>query len=354
MTTIKVEGKLIGASHPCFIIAEAGVNHNGDMQMAHRLIDEAFAAGANAVKFQSFVTEELITAQAPKARYQIETTGMSGSQYSMLKALELTDGEQLELKNHCDSIGIIYICTPYEQISVDMLDDIGVAAFKVASTDITNLPFLHYIARKGRPVILSTGMCTLGEVEEAVNTLIHNGLMGSLALLQCTSEYPAPFDEVNLKAIHTMEKAFRCPVGFSDHTPGVGASPWAVAIGACIIEKHFTLDRNLPGPDHRASIEPSELLELVHTIRNVESALGNGIKQPSNSEIPNKQTMQKSLVARHYISAGQVITENDLTAKRPATGIPPAWLGRIAGKCARLEIAQDEILQLSHILWDES
>jgi N,N'-diacetyllegionaminate synthase len=353
MRRIEIAGRPIGDGAPCLIIAEAGVNHNGDMEMAFALIEKAAAAGADAVKFQSFITEELITAAANKAPYQVKTTGSAGSQFQMLKALELSGDQQHSLKRKCDQMGILYLCTPYETISVDLLDRIETPAYKIASTDTTNIPFLHYVAGKGRPILLSTGMCTLAEVETAVHTIQQNGGGENLALLQCTSEYPAPFSEINLRAMHTMAAAFGIPVGFSDHTPGIGAAPWAVALGAPIVEKHFTLDKRLPGPDHRASIEPEEFARLVQTIRDVESALGDGIKLPSRSEAPNKIHMQKSLVARRAIPAGQPIVAADLTAKRPATGLPPAWQTRVIGRRARADIAADQILQLAHINWDD-
>jgi N,N'-diacetyllegionaminate synthase len=351
---VRIGNRLVGPGQPCFIISEAGVNHNGDMHLAHRLIDAAAEAGADAVKFQSFVTEELITPEAPKAGYQVETTGEPGSQYKMLKALELSADQQAELKAHCERVGILYLCTPYENTSVDMLDRMGVAAFKIASTDVTNIPFLQYIANKGRPVILSTGMSTLGEVEQAVNTLRAVGLDGKFVILHCTSEYPAPVGEANLCAILTLQQAFGCPAGFSDHTPGVGASPWAVAVGACTIEKHFTLDRNMVGPDHRASLEPDELSALVRTVRDVEAALGDGIKRPTLSELPNKPLMQKSLVARRSIHAGDTITSNHLTCKRPGFGLAPSWFDRIVGKRAVLDIPKDGVLTLSSVDWSES
>lgn len=351
---VRIGNRLVGPGQPCFVIAEAGVNHNGDIHLAHRLIDAAAEAGADAVKFQSFVTEELITPEVPKASYQVKTTGEPGSQHKMLKALELSADEQAELKAHCEQVGILYLCTPYENTSVDMLDRMGIAAFKIASTDTTNIPVLRHIASKGRPVILSTGMSTLGEVEQAVNTLRAEGLDDKIVILHCTSEYPAPVSEVNLRAILTMQQAFACPVGFSDHTPGMGASPWAVAVGASVIEKHFTLDRNMVGPDHRASLEPDELSTLVRTVRDVQTALGDGIKRPMPSELPNKPLMQKSLVARRSIRAGDTITSDDLTCKRPGSGLAPSWFDRVVGKRAAVDIPKDGVLTLSNVDWSES
>lgn len=351
MNPIRIGQRLVGSDQPCFIIAEAGVNHNGDMRLAHKLIESAHAAGADSVKFQSFVADDLVTSSAPKARYQVETTKDSGGQYEMLKSLELTTDQQAELKTHCEQLGILYLCTPYETKSIDMLDRLGVAAYKIASTDTTNIPFLRYVAKKGKPVILSTGLSSLGEVEAAVEALRSGGLVENLILLHCTSEYPAPVAEVNLRAMLTMQQAFSCPVGFSDHTPGVGASPWAVAAGAVLIEKHFTLDRNMAGPDHRASLEPDELAELVQTVRQIALALGDGVKRPMPSEIPNKLRMQKSLVARQHIPAGTLITEAHLTCKRPATGLLPSWFDRVVGKRAGVDIRADTTLTLAMIDW---
>ncbi|ANV86373.1 N-acetylneuraminate synthase [Picosynechococcus sp. PCC 7117] len=348
---VRIGNREIGQDKPCFIIAEAGVNHNGNIELAHQLVDAAVKAGADAVKFQSFITEELITPEAPKAQYQVETTGKPGSQYEMLKSVELNDDQHKELKTHCDRAGIIYMCTPYENKSVDMLAHLDVAAYKIASTDTTNLPFLRYVASKGRPVILSTGMSNLAEVEEAVNTIKTGGIAEKIVILHCTSEYPAPINEVNLRAMKTLEQAFGFPVGFSDHTTGIGASPWAVAIGACVVEKHFTLDRTLNGPDHRASLEPAELSALVQTIRDVEAALGDGIKQPTASELPNKPMMQKSLVARRHIKAGKIISAEDLVCKRPGFGLQPSWYDRILGKGVTRDISAESYLTLSDIDW---
>lgn len=349
--TVTMGDRVVGEGSPCCVIAEAGVNHNGDMELAHRLIDSAKAAGADAIKFQSYHTEDLITTHAIKAAYQVATTGESESQYGMLKALELTGDQQAELKAHCDHVGVLYLCTPYDSASVEMLDRLAVAAYKVASTDTTNIPMLRQIARKRRPVLLSTGMSTLEEVQLAVRTLRDEGLDGRIILLQCTSEYPAPIEEVNLRGMHTMREACRCPVGFSDHTAGLGASPWAVALGACVVEKHFTLDRTLPGPDHRASLVPLEMADLVNTIRSVEMALGDGIKRPMPSELRNKPIMQKSVVARRHIPAGHIIQTEDLTCKRPATGLSPAWFDRVVGKRARTSMSADHIIEMADIEW---
>ncbi len=348
---VRIGNCLVGPGQPSLIIAEAGVNHNGDISRAHRLIDSAVIAGADAIKFQSFVTTELVTPGTPKAGYQMETTGQAGSQFEMLKALELSHQDHAELKTHCDDAGIMYLCTPYETISIDMLYDIGVAAFKVASTDTTNIPFLRYMAQKRLPVILSTGMCNLCEVERAITELISSGANGKIVILHCTSEYPAPFEDVNLRAMRTMEYAFSCPVGFSDHTTGIGAGTWAVALGACVVEKHFTLDRNLKGPDHRASIEPNQLRNLVKEIRRVEAAIGNGIKRPRPSEIENKAKMQKSIVIAKDITAGEVITDRMITCKRPGTGMSPLMFDQVVGQIAAKNLKKDTLLELSDIIW---
>ena len=350
-STVLIDGRKVGRGSPSYIIAEAGVNHNGDVKLAKMLIEEAVRAGADAVKFQSFITEELITPETPKADYQVETTGEAGSQYNMLKTLELTEEEQAELKAHCDKNGIVYICTPYDMTSVDMLDAIDVAAYKIASTDTTNIPFLRYVAGKARPVILSTGMSTLGEVEEAVKALKGGGGEGKIVILHCTSEYPATAEEANLRAIQTMERAFGCPVGFSDHTPGKGISPLAVAAGACMVEKHFTLDREMTGPDHRASMEPAELAELVKAVREVESALGDGVKRPTVGELKNKPKMQKSIVARRRINKGDTILAADITCKRPGTGLRPALFDNVVGKKAAEDIPKDGIMTDGSIEW---
>ena len=348
---VRIKDFKIGKKHPCFIIAEAGVNHNGNINIAHKLIESAKAAGADAVKFQCFKAESLVTRNSGKADYQLKTTSGDDSQFSMLKQLELSDREQAQLKKHCDDEGILYLCTPYEQNSADLLETIGVDAYKIASTDTSNIPFLRYLAPKNIPVILSTGMSNLGDVEESVDELKKNGLDGKIIILQCTAEYPAPLEDINLRAMKTMELAFGCPVGFSDHTSGIGASPWAVAAGACVVEKHFTLDRCMEGPDHKASIEPQEMGQMVSTIRNVELALGDGMKRIMPSERKNKSKMQKSLVATREISAGRMIKPEDLTCKRPGTGLPPNWLDKVIGQQVLKTIKKDDVLTLEAIAW---
>ncbi len=352
ITPVALAGHSIGPLQPCFVIAEVGVNHNGDMDVAHTLIDQARQAGADAVKFQSFFPEDLVTAQVPKAGYQAETTGAGEGQLDMLRRLALSAEQQGMLKAHCDRAGILYLCTPYELRSAEMLDAMGVAGFKVGSTDTVNVPFLRHLARLGRPVILSTGTCTLEEVAVGVGALNDGGAGDRTVLMHCVSQYPAPPDQVNLRAMATMESTFQVPVGFSDHTPGVGVAPWAAAAGACCIEKHYTLDKALPGPDHRASLDTRELAETVRQIRAVEAALGDGVKRPAPCEAANTRIIRRSLVAARAIAAGQVIDADDLTAKRPATGLAPSEFDRVVGRRAARAIAEGEILTTQSVDWD--
>ena len=283
MKPMLIANKLIGRDQPCFIIAEAGVNHNGDINLAKQLINAAVEAGADAVKFQTFHADNVVTRDAEKAEYQKSTTSSDESQYDMIKKLELPDDAFRELSDYANDKGIIFLSTPFDEESVDLLDDIGVPAFKIPSGEITNFPLLKKIAEKHRPIILSTGMATLGEVEEA---FLYLKEMGSkdVILLHCTTSYPAPFDSVNLRAMDTLQCAFKVPVGYSDHTEGLTIPIAAVAMGARVIEKHFTIDRTLQGPDHQASIEPHELMAMVKGIRDVERALGDGMKKPTPEE----------------------------------------------------------------------
>jgi N-acetylneuraminate synthase len=351
LPVVEIGQMRVGGGEPVLVIAEAGVNHNGSMQTAHELIDVAARAVADAVKFQAFVTEEVITPTTPKAGYQVQTTGVDDGQFKMVKALELSADQQAELQEHCQDAGMLYVCTPYDMPSVDILDTMDVAAYKIASTDVTNTPLLAHIAGKNRPVILSTGHSTLAEIELAMDVLRDGGLSGKIVILQCTSEYPAPVEDANLRAMNTLELAFGCPVGFSDHTKDIGAAPWAVAAGAHLLEKHFTLDRGMEGPDHRASLEPDELAQLVQVVRQVEVSLGSGIKHVMPSEAPNKNRMQKSLVTRRGIVAGARITAADLTCKRPGTGLPPSWMERIIGLTAATDLEENTVLQLHSVSW---
>lgn len=328
-----------------FIIAEAGVNHNGDIEKAIGLINVAKSAGADAVKFQTFKASKLVTGNADKAKYQINNTGTYESQYKMLKKLEMSPDDFGILSKHCTEIGISFLSTPFDFESVDLLSSLNVPLFKVSSSDLTNLPLLRYIARIGKPVILSTGMSTIGEIDEAINTIYNEG-NNNVSILHCTTNYPTPECEVNLRVIDTLRNTFKVDVGYSDHTEGIYIAIAAVAMGAVIIEKHFTLDRQLPGPDHKASLEPEELKLMIQGIRSVEKALGNGIKKITSSEAAIMQTVRKSLVAGNYIQKGSIIKRCDLDIKRPERGILPKYIDDVTGKIARRNISPDE-----HINW---
>jgi N,N'-diacetyllegionaminate synthase len=343
--TLKIGTRPIGPSHPAFIIAEAGVNHNGDLVLARQLVDAAAEAGADAVKFQTFTAKKLVTPQAVKADYQRQTTDASESQYAMLKRLELPQAAFRELYAYCQARNILFLSTPFEEESADFLETLGVAAFKMASGEITNLPFLAHVARKGLPMIVSTGMATLGEVETAVRTIRDAG-SPDLALLHCVSQYPADPADVNLRAMHTLETAFGVPVGYSDHTLGLEVPLAAVALGASIIEKHFTLDRTLPGPDHRASLEPPQLRALVQGIRKVESALGQGGKVPARAEANTAAAARKSLVAACDLPIGTVLTEAHIAIRRPGTGLPPNLRSFLIGRVTRTAIAEGALFSL--------
>lgn len=346
MQQLTIGKKELGSQHPCFIIAEAGVNHNGDVALAKRLIDAAVEAGANAVKFQAFKTENIVTPTAEKADYQKHTTGIRESQYEMLKKFELSETDFQDLSDYAKEAGIIFLSTPFDEESVDLLGQIGVPAFKVPSGEITNFPLLKKVAQKSKPIILSTGMATLGEVEEALNYLKKHGAE-EIVLLHCTTSYPAPVMSVNLRAMETLRCAFQVPVGYSDHTEGITIPIAAAAMGACIIEKHFTLDRTLPGPDHRASLEPQELAAMVKAVRDVELAHGDGIKGPTEEEEAIKRVARRSIVAKCDMSAGKSITEDDLVIKRPGTGIEPRYFDSILQMRARVPIQKDQVIQ-----WD--
>ena len=329
-----------------FIIAEAGVNHNGSVDLALQLIDAAKTSGADAVKFQTFRADRIATRSAEKAKYQQRQAADGESQFEMLRRLELDAAAHRRLIDHCRKGGIQFLSSPFDLQSVDLLDTLEIPLFKIPSGEITNLPFLERIAAKGRPVILSTGMSTLGEVEEAVQVLRAGGAT-EITLLHCVTEYPAPYAEINLRAMQTLKLAFGLPVGYSDHSPGIEIAIAAVALGAEIIEKHFTLDRSLPGPDHAASLEPKELKQMVAAIRNVESALGDGIKKPALCELPNIPVARKSVVAARALSAGQKLAAADLDIKRPGTGLSPKLLTVLVGRTLRTNVEPDEV-----ILWD--
>ena len=325
-----------------FIIAEAGVNHNGDVRLGMKLVDAAADAGADAVKFQSFKAEAVASASAPKAAYQLETTDRRQSQLEMLRALELPAEAHRELQRHAGERGLLFLSTPFDRGSVDLLDEMGVPAFKIGSGEVTNLPLLDHIAGKGRPIILSTGMCYLSEVAQAVDTIGGHGC--ELALLHCVTNYPAAPSDANLRAMKTMEDAFSVPVGYSDHTQGNEVALAAVALGACIVEKHLTLDRTLPGPDHKASLEPDELRTMVRAIRTVESALGTGEKVPTEAESETRERARRSLVTATEIARGTVVTQSMLTLLRPGNGIAPSEMDQVIGKRAIRDLPDGHLL----------
>ena len=329
------------------IIAEAGVNHNGDINLARELIDVAAEAGADFVKFQTFTADAISTTHAKKADYQNDTTDVDESQYDMIKRLELTRDMHEVLIQHCNSRGIQFFSTGFDIESIDLLMSLGQDCIKIPSGEITNLPYLRHIGGLGKTVIFSTGMATLGEIEAAIEVLEQAGTLRSkITVLHCTTEYPTPMAEVNLSAMQNIHSAFGVSVGYSDHTSGIEVAIAAVALGALVIEKHFTLDRNLPGPDHKASLEPKELKAMVAAIRNIEVALGDGLKRITPSETKNKPIVRKSLVAMQDIIKGEVFTEKNLTTKRPGTGISPMRWDEVIGRKAHRNFSEDELIDL--------
>lgn len=329
------------------IIAEAGVNHNGDLDMARRLVDAAAEAGADLVKFQSFSADRLVTVDARKADYQRKRGGADESQHAMLRRLELTRDMHETLIAHAADRGIGFFSTPFDIESVDMLVDLGIDRFKVPSGEITNLPYLRHIGRFGHPVILSTGMASMAEVDAAIRVLEVEGTpRARITVLHCSTAYPTPMQDVNLRAMCSIADALHVDVGYSDHTRGIEVGIAAVALGASVLEKHFTLSRDLPGPDHQASIEPAELTALVRAIRNVERALGDGIKRPTPSEEKNTVVVRKSIVAAHAIAAGEPFSEANLAVKRPGTGVSPMRWDEVLGRAAPRAFAADEAIEL--------
>lgn len=327
------------------VIAEAGVNHNGDMALACKLIEAAADAGADYVKFQTFSADRLVTPSARTAEYQKKQTG-GETQYEMLKRLELDHGQHKKLIAHCKQCGIRFFSTGFDIESIDMLAGLGQELFKIPSGEITNLPLLRHLGHIGRPVILSTGMANLDEIDDAIGTLEASGLNRSdITILHCTTQYPAPKEEVNLLAMAAIRDRFGVEVGYSDHTQGIEIAIAAAALSACVIEKHFTLDRTLPGPDHKASLEPEELKAMVTSIRNVEMALGDGVKRVTESEAQNISAARKSLVAGKNISEGDIFTEENLAVKRPGTGISPMMWDEIVGKNASRAYDMDDLIE---------
>lgn len=329
------------------IIAEAGVNHNGSMKLARQLIDKAVDADVDYIKFQTFKAETLVNGAARQAEYQTKNLGKEESQFEMLKKLELSFPEFIKLDEYCKETGIRFSSTPFDLESIDFLASLGMDYMKVPSGEITNLPYLRHIAQTGIPVIMSTGMCTLGMIEDALNVLYRNGLStDDITLLHCNTEYPTPMVDVNLRAMETLRSAFGTQVGYSDHTKGIEVPIAAVAMGATVIEKHFTLDRTLPGPDHVASLDPTELKAMVEAIRNIEKAMGSSVKKVSASEEKNINVARKSIVVSKAIRKGETFSEDNLTVKRPGNGISPMKWDEVLGITAKRDFEEDELIEL--------
>ncbi|MDO5150964.1 MAG: N-acetylneuraminate synthase [Oscillospiraceae bacterium] len=331
-------------SHVC-IIAEAGVNHNGSFDLAVKMVDAAKTAGVDYVKFQTFVPEKLVSKYAEKAEYQKQTTGEEESQLSMLRKLSLTQSDFVKLKEYCDTQQIGFISTPFDFESLDFLETLDMDFWKVPSGEITNLPYLEKIAMTGRKVVMSTGMCDIDEINAAIDVLEKNGTK-DIVLLHCNTQYPTPFSDVNLSAMNTIKEKTGKSVGYSDHTLGIEVPIAAVALGATVIEKHFTLNKNMEGPDHRASLNPDELKSMVNAIRNIENSIGDGIKATSDSEKANKSVARKSIVASRDIVEGEVLTVENITVKRPGTGISPMRWHDVVGKKAIKSFKEDELIEI--------
>lgn len=328
-----------------FIIAEAGVNHNGTMEVAKDLINVAVSAGVDAVKFQTFKTELCISKDAEKAKYQKDTTGHSESQFDMVKKLELSYPDFKELHRYCVKQNILFLSTPFDHPSIDFLDEIGMNVFKIPSGEITNLPYLRHIGSLSKEVILSTGMADLGEIEDALGILTEAGTQrDQITVLHANTMYPTPMEDVNLKAMQTIGSAFDIAYGYSDHTLGIEVDVAAVAMGATVIEKHFTLDKTMEGPDHKASLEPNELVAMVKAIRNIELALGSSVKKPSPSEQPNIGIARKSIVAKRAIKIGELFSNDNLAIKRPGNGINPMRWDEVIGTVAQKDYLEDELI----------
>ena len=342
-----IAGRKVGAGSPCFVIAEAGVNHNGEVKLAHRLVEAAHEAGADAVKFQTFSADMLATSVAEKAGYQRAATG-AGSQRDMLRALELRRTDFESLRDHSRDLGMIFLSSAFDENSVDVLHDLGVQAFKIPSGELTNTPLLRHIARKGRPVILSTGMATMDEVREAL-TLLDDGGADGIVILHCVSAYPAEDSDINLRAMATLAETFQRPVGLSDHSVGTAVAIGASALSACMIEKHLTLDRNMSGPDHKASLEPTEFAEMASAIRRVGVALGDGRKEPKEAERETARVARRSLHARMDLPAGAVIARDNIIVARPETGLPPSMFNQVVGRVLRRAIPAGQPIRMDDI-----
>jgi len=343
-----VQGREIGPSQSCFVIAELGVNHNGSLDLALQLVDAAVGAGADAVKFQTFKAERLVMSSAPKARYQLQTTDKEETQMQMLSKLELSRDAHLKLQDYCRQKKILFLSTPFDEESADFLNEIGIPAFKVSSGDLNNWPFLIHVAKKGKPLLLSTGMSDLEEVKKASEAIFKTG-NSQLVLLHCVSNYPADPADVNLKALRTLMDSTGLSVGYSDHTAGIEISLGAVALGACVIEKHFTLSRAMPGPDHKASLEPRDFAALTAGIRSIEKALGSGIKAPAASEQENRRIVRKSLVAACDIVVGAALNQAMLIALRPGDGISPSELENVLTRKTKKSLKRGDQISWEHL-----
>jgi N,N'-diacetyllegionaminate synthase len=330
-----------------FIIAEAGINHNGSVDTAKKMIDAAVEAGADAVKFQTYRAEQVVSVYAEKAEYQKRNTAENESPLQMLRKLELDEKAHRELANYCRKKSITFLSSPFDLESVELLDDLGLEIFKIPSGEITNLPYLRKIGGLRKKIILSTGMAELEEIRAALDILVEEGTAKeNITLLHCNTQYPTPIEDVNLRAMLTLRETFGVETGYSDHTRGIEVSLAAVALGASVIEKHFTLDRDMEGPDHKASLEPDELKTLVTSIRNIEIALGDGVKKPSASELKNRPFARKSIVALKDIKKGEILAEENITAKRPGSGLSPMRWPEVVGKPAKRNFKEDELLEL--------
>lgn len=345
--TIQIGTKRIGEKHPCFLIAEAGVNHNGKLSMAKKLVDAAVSANVDAVKFQTFKAEGVVTDDVGIASYAEKNLGKNLKQRDMIKRYELTYDEFQKLKKYCDQKKILFLSTPHSFDAIDFLEDL-VPAYKFGSGDLTNIPALQYAARKGKPMILGTGMATLAEVRDAIRAIRTTGGHQIIAL-HCTTNYPCPPEEVNLRAMLTMQNTLNCLVGYSDHTIGITVPIMAATLGAVIIEKHFTIDNTLPGPDHKASLEPEELKQMVSAIRNVETILGGYAKKPTPSEKEIMTLVRKSIVANQDIKKGVILRRNMLDIKRPGTGLSPMQIENLLGRKTKKPITKDELIRLNMV-----
>lgn len=344
MKEISIKNKKIGEDHPIFLIAEAGVNHNGKLSVAKKLIDTAVEANVDAIKFQTYITEELLLPSTPKVEYQKVGTSDNENFYEMIKKYEFSKKDFKVLKDYCDNKDIIFLSTPFDFTSVNLLEELNVPCYKVSSGDMNNLPFLRYICSKGKPILLSTGMATLEEVKESIK-FIESNKIEDIVIFQCTTNYPSNFEEINLKVVETFKREFpNHLIGFSDHSLGIVASIGAAALGVKVIEKHFTLDKNMEGPDHKASLNPEELLDWVKQIRNLEKALGDYEKIPSENEIEIAKIARKSIVSIKEIPKDSIIEEDNIAIKRPGYGIPPKYFNELIGKKSKRDIPKDSVL----------